>query len=244
MKEIKKDEQNVKNGSGTAEIVFILDKSGSMSGFESDTVGGFNSTLASQKKLDGKAYVTTIFFSNSSETVHDRVPIEKVEPLKLEDYRPGGCTALIDAVGGAIDHIADIHKYARPEDVPSRTVFIITTDGLENASRTYTSDKVKSMIKTRTEEYGWEFIFMAADIDAVETARSIGIREERAVNYRKDSAGAGASFGAMNLALKCVRSEKCLDSSEWRAEADRDYERDEGKGGFFSGRKKTGKRIK
>ncbi len=221
---MKENREKAKSANGVTEIVFILDKSGSMAGYEADTVGGFNSTLERQKKLEGEAYVTTILFSNDSETLHDRIPIGDVKPLGPDDYRPGGCTALIDAVGSAIDHIADIHKYARPEDVPSHTVFIITTDGLENASRAYSSDKVKSMIKTRTGEYGWEFIFMAADIDAVETARTMGIRSERAVNYVKDRKGTKASFGAMNLALKCVRADASLDCKEWRDEVDRDYE--------------------
>ena len=158
------------------EIVFILDKSGSMAGFEADTIGGFNATVEKQKKAEGAAYVSTVLFDNRIEVIHDRVPIENVNPMTQDDYRVGGCTALLDAIGGAIHHIGNIHKYARPEDVPAHTVFIITTDGMENASVNYSSGKVKEMIEHQREKYGWEFIFLASNIDAVETAENIGIK--------------------------------------------------------------------
>ena len=204
------------------EIVFILDRSGSMAGFESDTVGGFNATIEKQRKENGTAYVSTVLFDNESEVIHDRVPLEKIVPLTAEDYRVGGCTALLDAIGGAIHHIGNIHKYARPEDVPEHTVFVITTDGMENASHRYDSKKVKDMIERQRKKFGWEFIFLAANIDAVETAKNIGIRRERAVNYHQDSKGTGIMYCAMSQAISSVRENKPLDNAEWRAEADRD----------------------
>ena len=165
------------------ELVFILDKSGSMSGMEKDTVGGFNAMIEKQKALEGKVYVSTVLFANRSDVLHDRKNLLEVEPLAEKDYQVGGCTALLDAIGGAIHHIGNIHKYARPEDVPEHTIFLITTDGMENASHQYSSQQVKEMIKHQEEKYGWEFLFVAANIDAVETAGSIGIRKERAANY-------------------------------------------------------------
>ena len=210
------------------EIVFILDKSGSMAGFESDTVGGFNATVEKQKKEDGIAYVSTVLFDNTCEVVHDRVPISEVKPMTLDDYRVGGCTALLDAIGGAIRHIGNIHKYARPEDVPEHTVFIITTDGMENASMEYSSRKVKEMIGHQREKYGWEFIFLAANIDAVETAEGIGIRRECAANYCRDSAGVEVTYAAMCDAIMTVRSGGSLDDPKWRQSIDNDNKRDRG----------------
>ena len=164
------------------ELVFILDKSGSMAGMEKDTIGGFNAMIEKQKTIDGKVYVSTVLFSNFSEVLHDRKNLEEIECLTENDYQVGGCTALLDAIGGAVKHISNIHKYARKEDVPSRTMFVITTDGMENASKKYTSKEIKKMIKEK-EESGWEFLFLAANIDAVETAERIGIKRDRAVNY-------------------------------------------------------------
>ncbi len=187
------------------ELVFIIDRSGSMSGFEADTVGGFNSTVKKQKEKDGKVYVSTVFFDNESEVIHDRVDINSIETMKERDYRVGGCTALLDAIGGAIHHIGNIHKYARPEDVPEHTIFVITTDGMENASHRYSSADIKAKIKRQTEKYGWEFIFLAANIDAVETAESIGIRRERAANYRQTKDGIDRSYFVMSEAITAVR---------------------------------------
>lgn len=185
------------------ELVFILDRSGSMAGFEADTIGGFNSTIEKQKKQDGKVYVSTVLFDNNSEVIHDRVDIDEIRPMTENEYQVGGCTALLDAIGGSIHHIGNIHKYARPEDVPEHTVFVITTDGMENASHRYSSQEIKSKIKRQTEKYGWEFIFLAANIDAVETAESIGIRRERAANYRQTKEGVfcaecGETFSRIN----------------------------------------------
>ena len=153
------------------EIVFILDRSGSMSGLEADTIGGFNSTIEKQKRKNGEALISTVLFDNVSEVIHDRVPVQKVEPMTDKDYYVHGCTALLDAIGGAIHHIGNIHKYARIEDVPEHTLFVITTDGMENASRRYDSEKVKKLIERQKEKYGWEFLFLGANIDAVETAK-------------------------------------------------------------------------
>ena len=187
------------------EIVFILDRSGSMSGFEADTIGGFNATIEKQKEQDGKVYVSTVLFDNISEVIHDRIDINEIKRMTRRDYQVGGCTALLDAIGGAIHHIGNIHKYARQEDIPEHTIFIITTDGMENASHRYSKDRIKEMIKRQTEKYGWEFIFLAANIDAVETAENIGIRKERAANYRQTKDGVYRSYCAMSEAISTVR---------------------------------------
>jgi Mg-chelatase subunit ChlD len=170
-------------GNNATELVFILDKSGSMVGMEKDTIGGFNAMIERQKALDGEVYVSTVLFSSRSEVLHDRKRLEEIQPLTEKDYRVGGGTALLDAIGRAISHIGNIHKYARKEDVPARTLFVITTDGMENASRQYNSRQIKDMVRRQEEKYGWEFLFLAANIDAVETAEGLGIREDRAVNY-------------------------------------------------------------
>ena len=202
-KEIKNE--NKVNKNGITELVFILDRSGSMSGLEADTIGGFNSMIEKQKKLDGKVYVSTVLFDNVSEVLHDRVDIQKIEPMNENQYFVRGCTALLDAIGGAIHHIGNIHKYARPEDVPEHTMFVITTDGMENASHIYSSEKVKKMIRHEEEKYGWEFIFVAANIDAVETAESIGIRRERAANYKHTGEGTLNLYEAVGGAVTAMR---------------------------------------
>lgn len=188
------------------ELVFIIDRSGSMSGFEDDTIGGFNSTIEKQREQVGKVYVSTVLFDNYSEVIHDREDISKIKPMTRRDYQVRGCTALLDAIGGAIHHIGNVHKYARIEDVPKHTIFVITTDGMENASRHYSGERVKEMIRRQTDRYGWEFIFLAANIDAVETAENIGIRRERAANYSQTKEGVGRSYYAMSEAITAVRS--------------------------------------
>lgn len=190
---------------GLTEMVFIIDNSGSMAGLERDTIGGFNSMIEQQKKEEGEAIVSTVFFNNYSKVIHDRIDLGKVEPLTEEQYRVGGCTALLDAIGGAIHHIGNVHKYAREEDVPEKTIFLITTDGMENASQQYSSHRVKEMIKRQEEKYGWEFIFVAANIDAVHTARNIGIRPERAANYHQDEEGTEMLYCAMSEAVTSYR---------------------------------------
>lgn len=198
------------------EIVFILDRSGSMSGFEADTVGGFNATVEKQKKEAGHAYVSTVLFNNTSTVLHDRADVRDVRPLTAAEYEVGGCTALLDAVGDAIRHIRNIHKYARPEDVPAHTVFLITTDGMENASSRYDYKTVKRMIKEQTQKYGWEFIFLAANIDAAAAAESIGIRRERAARPMQTPEGINASFGAMSEAISAVRRGDDLTKTAWK----------------------------
>ena len=204
------------------ELVFILDKSGSMAGLESDTIGGFNAMIEKQKKLDGKCYVSTVLFSNAAEVIHDRVDINDVKPLTEKEYSTYGCTALLDALGGAIHHIGNVHKYARAEDVPEHTMFVITTDGMENASRRYDSDKVKKMIERQKEKYGWEFLFLGANIDAVETARHFGISEDRAVNYHSDSEGTQLNYEVVSEAICAVRCNAPL-GADWKKRIDEDY---------------------
>ncbi len=196
------------------EMVFIIDRSGSMQGFEDDTVGGFNSTIAKQREKEGKAYVSTVLFDNESSVLHDRVLIDEIKPMTREDYVVGGCTALLDAVGGAIHHIGNIHKYARSEDVPEHTIFVIITDGMENASRRYDSETVKDQIKRQTEKYGWEFLFLAANIDAVETAKSIGIRRERAAEWKQTHKGVEDCFADLCCYCSAIREDREFDSSD------------------------------
>lgn len=204
------------------ELVFILDRSGSMAGLESDTIGGFNSLIAKQKKLDGECYVTTVLFDNFIEKLHDRVKLSEVEELTVEDYYVRGCTALIDAIGESVEHIESIHKYIRKSDVPGHTMFVIITDGMENASRKFSSDEVKKMIEQHKEKDGWEFLFIGANIDAVETAKHFGINEERAVNYHADTKGTNVVYRAMEKAVGCVRKSVPLAPS-WSREIDEDF---------------------
>ena len=204
------------------ELVFILDRSGSMSGLEADTIGGFNSLIEKQKQQDGECFVSTILFDNDSEVLHDRVRLADVKPMTDRDYTVRGCTALLDAIGGAIRHIANIHKYARPEDVPEHTVFVITTDGMENASHRYDADRVKRMIEHEKEKYGWEFLFLAANIDAVTTAKRFGIAESRAVNYHADHQGTEIIYDTVSEAVCSVRAARPLGAS-WSARINADY---------------------
>ena len=165
------------------EIVFVLDRSGSMNGLEADTIGGYNSFLEKQKNGEGDAYISTVLFDNEMIVLHDRENIKDVKLLTSEDYVPRGLTALLDAVGGAIKHISNVHKYAREEDVPEKTIFVIITDGMENASHKFTYNKLHELIKRKQEECGWEFVFLGANIDAPREARKFGISESRSVTY-------------------------------------------------------------
>ena len=187
------------------ELVFIIDRSGSMSGLEADTIGGFNSLLEKQKKETGEAYVSVVLFDDRTEVLYDRVDIRKVEPMNDQQYYVRGCTALLDAVGGAIHHIKNVHRYARPEDVPEKTLFIITTDGMENASRLYSFDKVRRMIENEKETNHWEFLFLGANIDAIQVAGRFGIKPSRAVNYENDSVGTRLNYEVMAQAVSCAR---------------------------------------
>ncbi len=206
------------------ELVFILDRSGSMSGLESDTIGGFNSMIAKQKRQSGEALVSTVLFDNESVIIHDRLPLEKVPPMTEKEYFTRGCTALLDAVGGAIRHIGNIHKYARKEDVPEKTMFIITTDGYENASRRYDYDTVRRMIEHEKEKYGWEFLFLGANIDAAKEAARFGIDADRAANYKCDKAGTELNYEVMSEAICCVRAAQPLGAG-WKRRIDEDVKK-------------------
>lgn len=211
------------------EIVYILDRSGSMGGLEADTIGGFNSMMDRQKKTGEKALVSTVLFDNECEVLHDRLPIDEVGRMTDKEYYVRGCTALLDAVGGAIHHIANVHKYARKEDVPEKTIFVITTDGMENASRRYSYDKVRKMVK-KQEELGWEFIFIGANIDAYAEGQKFGFRKDRTVNYVHDGIGTANVFAGVTRAVCSVMTapnakmaEECLDGSGWDEEIREDY---------------------
>ena len=204
------------------EMVFILDRSGSMAGLEADTIGGFNGMIERQKKEEGEAFVSTVLFSNESRVLHDRVDLFHIRPMTDREYYVGGCTALIDAIGGAIHHIGNVHKYAREEDRPEHTIFVITTDGMENASHRYTSDEVKAMVQRQKEKYGWEFLFLGANIDAVETAAHFGIDEDRAVTFHNDSYGQALNYAEVSEAVSQVRSNAPLGRS-WKEKIEEDF---------------------
>ena len=210
---------------GLTELIFILDRSGSMAGLESDTIGGFNSLIAKQKKEEGQALVSTVLFDDRSDVLHDRVPLDKIAPMTDDDYFVRGCTALLDAVGGAIHHIGNVHKYARPEDRPEKTMVIITTDGMENASKRYTYEKVKTMIERQKEKYGWEFIFLGANIDAVEVAGRFGISEDRAANYHCDEKGTALNYEVLSEAICQVRMGCAPLTAAWKEKIDTDFEK-------------------
>ena len=219
------------------EIVFILDRSGSMSGLESDTIGGFNSMIKKQQKEEGEAIVSTVLFDDETDVIHDRVSIGDVKKLTEEDYYVRGCTALLDAVGGAIHHIGNVHKYAKEEDRPAKTLFIITTDGLENSSRHYSFNDVKKLIKRQKEKYNWEFLFLGANIDAIEVAGNMGIGRDRAANYNYDEEGTALNYKVLEAAVTRVRKCKVSDlvktfaGGAWKEDIDSDY---------YERRKRTG----
>ena len=204
------------------ELVFILDKSGSMAGLEKDTIGGFNAMIEKQKKEDGACYVSTVLFSDESQILHDRLPLEQVPQMTDRDYEVCGCTALLDAIGDCIQHIKNIHKYARAEDLPAHTLFVITTDGQENASHRYTGEKIKKMIGRQKEKYGWEFLFIGANIDAVATASRYGIEKDRAVNYLADEKGTRTLFRAVGNAVCSIRNKSSL-GADWQREISEDF---------------------
>lgn len=205
------------------ELVFILDRSGSMAGLESDTVGGFNAMIDRQKKAEGEALVSTVLFDNASTVIHDRIDVQKIEPMTEKQYFVRGCTALLDAIGAAIHHIGNIHKYARSEDVPDKTMFVIITDGMENASHRYTAERVQQMIERQKGKYGWEFMFLGANIDAVKTAGRIGIRADRAVNYRSDGVGTRLNYEVVSEAVCHMRAYKAV-PEDWAERIERDYQ--------------------
>ena len=203
------------------ELVFILDRSGSMSGLEQDTIGGFNAMIEKQRQEDEKTLVTTVLFDSHNEIIHDRLPLEKVPPMTSREYYPRGCTALLDAVGSTIRHIAHIHKYSAPEHRPDKTLFVITTDGMENSSREYSYERVKQLIGHEQEKYGWEFLFLGANIDAAAEGAKLGIRDDRAVTYMCDAQGTSLNFEVIGDAVCQMRSKKELPSN-WRERIDED----------------------
>ena len=205
------------------ELVFILDRSGSMAGLEGDTIGGFNAMMEKQKREPGETLVSTVLFDQDTQVIHDRVPLEELGPLTEEEYYVRGSTALLDAVGGAIRHIGNVHKYAREEDVPEKTLFVITTDGMENASRHYDYDRVKTMIRRQQERYGWEFLFLGANIDAAQEAGRFGIRPECAADYHADSRGTRVIYESLAEAVCQVRTCAAPLRADWKKEIDRDY---------------------
>ena len=204
------------------EIVFILDRSGSMAGLEEDTIGGFNAMIEKQKKEVGEVLVSTVLFDHEQDVIHDRVDIRKMEPLSRSTYYVRGCTALLDAVGSAIHHIGNVHKYAREEDRPEKTLFVITTDGIENASRKYSFDRLKAMIARQKEKYGWEFLFLGANIDAAKEAARFGIDADRAANYHADRQGTAVIYEAVSEAVCSVRASRPM-SKAWKRSIDEDY---------------------
>ena len=207
------------------EIVFILDRSGSMAGLEADTIGGFNSLIAKQKQEPGRALISTVLFDDKSEVLYDRVPLDTIEPMTDKSYYVRGCTALLDALGKSIHHIGNVHKYARPEDRPDQTLFIITTDGIENASKWYSYEKIKTMVERQQSRYGWEFIFLGANIDAISVARQFGIDEHHAANYHADQAGTALNFAVLSEAVCSVRKCKAAPlSADWKRKIEEDYQ--------------------
>ncbi|MGN0658308.1 MAG: hypothetical protein ACI4LA_01755 [Emergencia sp.] len=209
---------------GLTEIVFILDRSGSMSGLEADTIGGFNSLIGRQRKEEGDALVSTILFDDTSEVLHNRLPLCYIEPMSEKQYYVRGCTALLDAIGGAIDHMVQVRRMEEPERTPEKTIFIITTDGMENASCRYTFDRVKEMIQRQKMQYGWEFLFLGANMDAVEVAGRFGIDGDRAATYHCDREGTALNYEVLSDAISEVRSCRPL-SADWKKRIDEDFER-------------------
>ncbi len=215
----KKEEK--KAAANLTEMVFILDRSGSMHGLEEDTIGGFNSMIDKQKKEEGRALVSTVLFCDESKVIHDRADLGEIKPLTQEEYYTCGCTALLDAIGDAIHHIGNVHKYARPEDRPDKTVFVIITDGLENASRRYTYEKVRHLIGKKKEKHGWEFLFLGANMDAVEVAARVGIARDRAVEYNCDDTGVELNYRTVSDAVTCMRASGSI-NAQWADPIKRD----------------------
>ena len=206
------------------ELVMILDRSGSMSGLESDTIGGYNSMLQKQRETEGEVLVSTVLFDHSIEVLHDRVPLDRVPAMTEKDYYVRGSTALLDAVGGAIHHIGNVHKYAREEDRPEKTIFVITTDGMENASHEYSYDRVKEMVERQKEKYGWEFLFLGANIDAIATAGRFGISADRAANYHSDRKGTKLNYEVLADAVSDMRCCASRIDAGWKKRIEEDFE--------------------
>jgi uncharacterized protein YegL len=213
--------EDLKMNKNLTELVFILDKSGSMASLTNDTVGGFNAMIEKQKKLEGECVVSCVLFDNGQKVIYDRVPLSEVRPMTEEDYTAGGCTALVDALGKSVKYIGNIHKHLREEDIPEHTIFVITTDGMENASREYSADKVRKMVSKKTEKNGWEFLYLAANIDAVETGAAIGIKKGRSANYKAGGAGTGLLYETVSNAIMGMRCCSAV-SDDWAEELEKD----------------------
>lgn len=206
------------------EIVFLLDRSGSMAGLEADTIGGFNAMLEKQKQAEGEAILSVVLFDGVSEVICDRMDIREAEPMTDRQYFVRGSTALLDALGGAIHHIATAHRFAREKDRPAKTVFVITTDGLENASRRYSYREVRQMVERETGKYGWEFLFLGANMDAVAAAGNVGIRADRAVRYEHDGRGTALNFKVVSETVCNMRCDAPI-AANWKDEIDEDFRR-------------------
>ena len=209
------------------EIVFILDRSGSMAGLEADTIGGFNAMIAKQRQEPGEALISTILFDDRSEVLHDRTPVSRVRPMTARDYTVRGSTALLDAIGGAIHHIGNVHKYARDEDRPEHTLFVITTDGMENASHRYDSETVKRMIRRQQKQYGWEFLFLGANMDVVKEAARFGISSDRAVRFENDAQGVAVNYHVVSETVSRMREAPCCASigAKWKEQIEADFQK-------------------
>jgi uncharacterized protein YegL len=206
------------------ELVFILDKSGSMAGLEADTIGGLNAMLMKQQKAEGEAFVTTALFNHQYELLHDRINVRGISPITEKDYEVGGTTALLDAIGFTIQKIINVQKRTSEEERAEKVLFVITTDGMENASQEYSADKIKKMVQHQKEKYGWEFMFLGANIDAISTAARFGIDEHFAVDYHADHKGTQLNYEAVNEAVLNLRTGKKLNRS-WKEGIERDYNR-------------------
>jgi uncharacterized protein YegL len=204
------------------ELIFILDKSGSMSGLESDTIGGFNAMLKKQQQEQGEAIVTTVLFDDNYELLHDRINIKGIRPITENEYFVGGCTALLDAIGKTIHKIGNAHLHTIEEQRPDKVMFIITTDGMENASHEYTYEKIKSMVEGQKEKYGWEFIFLGANIDAISTAAKFGIGSDRAANYNADGEGTRLNYEAVSHVVSEIRASRAV-CEGWKEKIDEDF---------------------
>ena len=205
------------------ELVFILDRSGSMSGLESDTIGGYNSMIEKQKAEEGEANITTVLFDDKVEMINQRVSIQEVKKMTDKDYYVRGCTALLDAIGQTIHYMGNVQKYAKDEDRAGTVLFVITTDGYENSSKEYSYDKVRKMIKNQKDLYKWEFIFLGANIDAVATAEQFGIDKDYASNYVADARGTELNYQAMNVAISYCRSEGKI-NKRWKGDVEADFQ--------------------
>ena len=207
------------------ELVMILDRSGSMAGLEADTIGGYNAMLGRQRELDGEVIVSTVLFDDHIDVIHDRLPFDRVPQITEKEYYVRGCTALLDAVGGAVHHIANVHKYAREEDRPEKTIFVITTDGMENASRQYSYEKVRRMVEKEKKKYGWEFLFLGANMDAIEVASRFGIGADRAVTYEADHEGTELNYAVVSETVGKMRYATSRINADWKREIEEDVKR-------------------